>query len=84
MSSSTEQTLTVQPDGSVRFIWSDDLAEMLDLGQATVARASHVEPNESGQWEADLSPVNGPVLGPFRLRGEALAAEVAWLREHGF
>ncbi len=27
----------------------------------------------------DLSPVGGPVLGPFRLRSQALAAEQAWL-----
>jgi hypothetical protein len=26
-----------------------------------------------------MSPVGGPVLGPFRLRRDALAAEVAWL-----
>ena len=30
-------------------------------------------------WLADLSPVNGPVLGPFDRRSEALAAELAWL-----
>ena len=28
---------------------------------------------------ADLSPVDGPTLGPFRSRDEAIAAEVAWL-----
>ncbi len=35
-------------------------------------------------WWADLLPSNGPVLGPFDTRTEALDAEVAWLREHEF
>lgn len=35
-------------------------------------------------WWADLLPSNGPVLGPFNTRTEALDAEVAWLRENEF
>ena len=35
-----------------------------------------------GGWRADLSPVGGPQLGPFRRRSEALRAEAAWLVEH--
>jgi hypothetical protein len=30
-------------------------------------------------WWADMSPVRGPVLGPFEERQEALDAEVEWL-----
>jgi hypothetical protein len=30
-------------------------------------------------WQADLALCGGPVLGPFRRRSEALAAEVAWI-----
>lgn len=33
-------------------------------------------------WWADLTPVGGPVLGPFEATETALAAEVAWLVEH--
>ena len=47
-----------------------------------IARGSHVEPTVDGQWTADLSPVNGPVLGPFRCRSDALVAERQWLEEH--
>ena len=36
----------------------------------------------AGDWFADLAPVGGPRLGPYHLRGEALAAEVAWLLAH--
>lgn len=32
-----------------------------------------------GTWWADLTPVEGPVLGPFTKRSEALAAEAEWL-----
>lgn len=81
---SSSPSITVQADGSLRFIWSDDLVEMLELGEPNVQRASHVEPTEAGQWMADLYPVGGPVLGPFRLRNDALAAEVEWLKANGF
>ena len=47
-----------------------------------IARASHVEPDPDGRWQADLRPVGGPVLGPFDRRSEALAAELAWLEAH--
>jgi len=34
-----------------------------------------VEPDAEGCWWADMGPVDGPVLGPFRSRSVALAAE---------
>jgi hypothetical protein len=45
-------------------------------------RASLVEPDEEGRWWADLSPVDGPLLGPFRQRSQALDAEEEWLGHH--
>jgi hypothetical protein len=50
----------------------------------SIRRASHVEPDDDGQWWADLSPVNGPHLGPFAKRSEALTAESSWLEQHIF
>ena len=38
-----------------------------------------VEPDRDGFWWADMGPVDGPVLGPFRNRTEALTAERGWL-----
>ncbi|WP_207395329.1 hypothetical protein [Bremerella alba] len=52
------------------------------LGKLSISRGSHVEPNEEGQWFADLSPVGGPQLGPFGSRSNALTAEIRWLEEH--
>jgi hypothetical protein len=52
------------------------------LGQLTITRASHVEPDNRGLWQADLTPVGGPLLGPFERRSEALAAERDWLESH--
>jgi hypothetical protein len=49
------------------------------LGAVQISRASHVEPDESGAWWADLSPSQGPVLGPFPHRSLALQAEHDWL-----
>jgi len=69
-------------NGRIQAIAPDDLGFLEQLGPCTVRRVSHVEPceTETGtQWTADLSPVGGPLLGPYRTRSEALAAELAWL-----
>lgn len=74
-----------KPDGAIRSIHSDEAAEFLKAlspSSYRCKRASHVEPHGE-KWTADMSPSNGPVLGPFDTRAEALEAEVAWLREHG-
>jgi hypothetical protein len=73
--------LVVTPGGRVRCVY-DELVDLKALGQLTIQRGSHVEPEALGCWTADLAPVGGPVLGPFATRSIALAAEVAWLREH--
>ncbi len=57
----------------------DEMIDLSALGRVEILRGSHVEPYPDGAWRADLSPVNGPVLGPFRLRSDALAAERMWL-----
>jgi len=44
-----------------------------------ITRASHVEPDRDGFWWADMGPVDGPVLGPFKRRSDALASERFWL-----
>lgn len=76
--------IKIHPDGRITFIWSDHLAPLRSIGQTTIRRASTVEPNEDGLWEADLSLSGGPVLGPFERRQQALDAEVRWLQEHGY
>lgn len=76
----TEFLIGVDDNGSLQFIYDDELAVMLaDLGTMETKRASHVEPC-GNQWTADMNPVGGPVLGPYDLRGDALAAEVDWLK----
>lgn len=62
----------------IRFIYSDDLQSLFMAGTTSTKRASHVEPSDNG-WIADLGPVNGPILGPFKTRAEALSKEVEWL-----
>jgi hypothetical protein len=65
--------------GAVRLLHDDDLAGLYQHGQVQLRRASHVEPTPDGRWTADLAPVNGPVLGPFPFRFQALQAERDWL-----
>jgi hypothetical protein len=67
--------------GELRCVYSETLP-LTAFGTLTIARASHVEPTTNGMWTADLSPVDGPTLGPFKTRSEALTAEDHWLSLH--
>ena len=73
--------LVIKPDGSVRCLY-DEAVDLSSLGSLTIQRGSHVEPDATGQWLADLAPVDGPVLGPFKRRSEALSAERDWLEKN--
>lgn len=70
--------------GKVTAIYSDEHADLIAKAKtATVRRASHVEPapNSAG-WTATMN--DGTVLGPYRLRSEALDAEVQYLDKQLF
>ena len=68
--------VVVDVDGSIVSVYSDALRFE---GRAAIRRASHVEPTADSTWTADLSPVGGPVLGPYTTRTAALAAEYEYL-----
>ena len=74
----SEMELVVDAGGDVRCIYGEEL-ELREIGKLQITRASHVEPDRDGFWLADMGPVGGPVLGPFRNRTEALGAERGWL-----
>ncbi len=71
--------LIIAPGGVVTAIYAEDI-DFTALGTPTITRASHVEPDETGQWFAQI--IGGPLLGPFVRRSEALAAEFAWLSKN--
>lgn len=73
--------LIIQPSGRAQCVYSEAL-NLSSLGQLNIRRGSHVEPSSNGLWTADLSPVNGPLLGPFSHRSQALDAEQQWLEEN--
>jgi hypothetical protein len=73
--------MVIEPSGCVRCLYTETIPLEV-LGQLAISRGSHVEPTADGQWQADLAPVSGPILGPFPTRSQALAAEVAWLEQH--
>jgi hypothetical protein len=73
--------IVVDPDGTVRCVYGEAI-DVSHLGTVEIRRGSFVEPDDHGCWWADLSPVNGPRLGPFNRRSDALSAEVQWLDEH--
>jgi len=80
MSEPTTMELVVGDGGEVRCIY-DELLDLREIGKLQITRASHVEPDAEGCWWADMGPVDGPVLGPFGSRSEALRVERGWLRQ---
>jgi hypothetical protein len=70
--------LHITPDGTVRCVYGEEI-DLGSIGGLQITRASNVEPDEQGRWWADMSPMGGPVLGPYIRRSEALRAEYDWL-----
>lgn len=70
--------LVIDSKGQVRCLY-EEVIDLHALGKPTIVRGSNVEPDTTGRWWADLGPVAGPRLGPFKQRSEALNAERAWL-----
>ncbi len=73
--------LQIEPGGRIACLYGEAL-DLTKLGPLTIHRGSHVEPDKHGQWWADMSPVNGPCLGPYPHRSTALEAERYWLEVH--
>ena len=73
--------LVIDTQGQVQCIYGETI-DLAALGDLHIHRASHVEPDDHGCWWADLEPVQGPKLGPFDRRSQALDAETEWLRGH--
>jgi hypothetical protein len=74
--------IAVLPNGTLEFVYHDEFVDLLREGDADVDRASRIEPwgKNGGKWYAEI--FGGPTLGPFDLRGEALAAEVDWIERN--
>jgi hypothetical protein len=71
--------LLISATGQVRTLYTEAL-DLTRLGQLAIRRASHVEPDSTGAWWANLEPVGGPMLGPHPQRSRALEAEQDWLQ----
>ena len=71
--------LLIDPTGEITTLYTEVL-DLAALGALNIERASHVEPDDQGRWWAQI--IDGPQLGPFARRSDALAAEVAWLVKH--
>jgi hypothetical protein len=73
--------LMISTQGLIRAMYTE-VIPIQTFGRVQIARASHVEPDATGNWWADLRPSQGPILGPFPLRSAALQAERDWLTQH--
>ena len=78
MNEPDKMELVVAVDGVTRCIY-DEALDLREIGTLQITRASHVEPDAEGNWWADMGPSDGPMLGPFRSRSEALKAERGWM-----
>lgn len=70
--------LVVDRTGMIHCLYAETIP-LAALGTLAIRRGSYVEPTFGGDWLCDLSPVGGPVIGPFSRRSEALTAEQDWL-----
>lgn len=77
-----EIDLLIYPDGTIKTIYTEEM-DLLRFGKTHIERASTVEAESDG-WYADLILSDGPKLGPFAKRSEALEAEINWLKENLF
>lgn len=75
--------LKISKSGEITYIYNDLLAGLAQNNGASIRRVSHVEPTADGKWEAQMLDFN-VTLGPFRLRSEALEAEMQFLDEKLF
>ena len=73
--------IRIGTDGTMKLLYTEDLGDLNKFGTPRIRRASHVEPDKKGRWWANLKPVGGPKLGPFKRRTEALRAEVEWIEK---
>ena len=73
--------IVITPNGIVKCVYGEEF-DLHCLGKLQIRRGSHVEPTLDGRWTADLSPVTGPLLGPFSNRSLALKAEREWLEQY--
>lgn len=73
--------LIVDRHGAIHAIYGETI-DLAVLGELTIRRASHVEPDQHGRWWADLAPIDGTRRGSFHGRSDALAAEQDWLEQN--
>jgi hypothetical protein len=73
--------LVIDRQGAVRCLYGEAI-DLAVLGVVAICRASHVEPDPDGSWWADLAPLDGPRLGPFERRSQALQAETTWIEQY--
>ena len=76
-----EKQFSISLDGTVSFIYSDEDRDLFEEGAVSISRVSSVEPiGEKGEWLATM--IDGAILGPFKLRQDALEAEVKYIKEN--
>lgn len=68
--------LFIDRSGSIKYLYTEAI-DADNFGTIEeITRASNVEP--VGQlWESQI--IDGPILGPYKLRSQALAAEINYL-----
>lgn len=71
--------ISVDTNGNMTAIYDDELTDLFEEGTVKIRRASNVEPDEKGQWWAEMLDGTGTRLGPFTKRQDALDEEKKYL-----
>lgn len=89
MNKPSKQLKLIVKNGVITSIYDDALVPLMNEAErVSTERASHVEPHQCewsdgrSYWQADLSPVDGPMLTGFTTKQEALDAEVQYINQH--
>ena len=56
--------LIIESSGNLRCVYAESI-DLHSLGTPQITRASHVEPDSTGRWIADLTPVERADAWPF-------------------
>lgn len=71
-----EYDILIDDDGTIRFVYSDEIAPVFAGEDQSTRRASHVEPHPTKPgWLADMRPSGGPILfadGECALQGQLI------------
>lgn len=73
--------IDIAPDGTLYFLYSDELRPLMDLGKPSIAQISSIGTEEDAQWYVVIH-TDASIFGPYRLLSEAQEKEKSYIEEN--